>query len=69
MTFIINFDKNLKKNDTELLFTATDSLTYEIKSKDACEEFFNYKHLFDFSEFKSKFFDSTNRKSYWQNER
>ena len=31
----------LKKHfDAELLFTDTDSLTYEIKSKDVYEEFF-----------------------------
>ena len=30
----------------ELLFTDTDSLTYEIKSEDVYEELFKYKHLF-----------------------
>ena len=59
--FHYNFIK--KKFDTDLLFTDTDSLTYEIKSKDVYEEFFKYKHLFDFSEYKSKIFDSTNKKS------
>ena len=40
----------IKKNfDAELLFTDTDSLTYEIKSGDVYEEFFKHKHLFDFS--------------------
>ena len=38
----------IKKNfDAKLLFTDTDSLTYEIKSEDVYEEFFKYKHLFD----------------------
>ena len=30
-----------------MLFTKTDSLTYEIKSEDVYEEFFKHKHLFD----------------------
>ena len=49
---------------TELLFTETDSLTYEIKSKDIYEEFFKRKHLFDFSNYQkySKSFDETNKK-------
>ena len=55
-----NFIK--KKFDADLSFTDTDTLTYEIKSKDVYEEFFKYKHLFDFSEYKSKFSDSTNKK-------
>ena len=45
-----------------MLFTDTDSLTNEIKSKDVSEELFKYKYLFDFSEYKSKFFDWTNKK-------
>ena len=54
----------IKKNfDAELLFTDTDSLTYEIKSKDFYEEFFKHKHLFNFSNFSkdSKFYDSQNK--------
>ena len=48
----------------ELLFTDTDSLTYEIKSKDVYEEFFRHKYLFDFSNYPedSRFFDPTNKK-------
>ena len=42
-----NFIK--KHFDTELLFSGTDILTYEIKSKDVYEEFFKPKHLFDIS--------------------
>ena len=41
--FHYNFIK--KKIDAELLFTHTDSLTYEIKSEDVYEEFFMHKHL------------------------
>ena len=48
--------------DAELLFTDTDSLTYEIKSEDIYDEFFKYKYFFDFSEYQSKFFDPTNKK-------
>ena len=45
-----------------MLFTDTDSLTYEIKSEDIYEEFLKHKHLFDFSNFSkdSKFYDSQN---------
>ena len=47
-----------------MLFTYTDSLTYEIKSEDVYEEFFKHKHLFDFSNYPkdSKFFDQANKK-------
>ena len=44
------------------MFTDTDSFIYEIKSKDVYEEFFKYKHLFDFSEFQSHFFDPNNKR-------
>ena len=55
----------LKKHfDSELLFTDTDSLTYEIKSEDVYEKNFKHKHLFDFSNYleDSKFFDQANKK-------
>ena len=55
----------IKKNfNAELLFTDTDSLTYEIKSENVYEEFFKWKDLFDFSNYSkdSKFFDETNKK-------
>ena len=40
----------IKKHfDNKFLYTDTDSLTYEIKSKNVYEEFFKHKHLFDFS--------------------
>ena len=46
-----------------MLFTDTDSITYEIKSEDVYEEFFKFKHLFDFNYPKdSKIFDPTNKK-------
>ena len=55
----------IKKNfNAELLFTDTDSLTYEIKSENVYEEFFKWKDLFDFSNYPkdSKFFNETNKK-------
>ena len=56
----------IKKHiDAELLFTDTDSLTYEIKwNKNVYEVLFKYKHLFDFSSYPKdpKFFDETNKK-------
>ena len=60
--FHYNFIK--KHFDDELLFTDTESLTYEIKSEDVYEEFFQHKHLFNFSNYPkdSTFFDETNKK-------
>ena len=37
--------------ELELLFTQTNSLTYEIKSEDVYKEFFKHKHFFDFGNF------------------
>ena len=55
---------HLKNFDTELLFTDTDSLVYEIKSENIYEEFFKWKDLFDFSNYSkdSIFYDDTNKK-------
>ena len=49
--------------DVELSFTDTGRFAYEIKSWDLSEEFFNHKHLFDFSKYPkdSKFFYETNK--------
>ena len=62
MTFITTLSK--KKINAELLFTNTDSLNYEIKSKNVYEEFYKWKDLFDFSNYSkdSKFFDESNKK-------
>ena len=54
----------IKKNfNAELLFTDTDSLTYEIKLENVYEFFFKWKDLFDFSNYSkdSKFYDDTNK--------
>ena len=52
------------KFDAKLLFTDTDSLVYEIKTKDIYEDFYEDKNLFDFSDYPldSKFFDPVNKK-------
>ena len=46
-----------------MLFTDTDSLTYEIKSNDVYEELFKHQHLFDFSNYPkdSKFYGEANK--------
>ena len=60
--FHYNFIK--KKFSAELLFTDTDSLTYEIKSENVYKEFFKWKNLFDVSNYSkdSTFYDDTNKK-------
>ena len=60
--FYYNFIKKIF--NAELLFTDTDSLTYEIKAENVYEDFFKWKDLFDFSNYSkdSKFFDNTNKK-------
>ena len=52
------------KFDAKLLFTDTDSLVYEIKTKDIYEDFYEDKNLFHFSDYPldSKFFDPVNKK-------
>ena len=39
------------KFDAKLLFTDTDSLVYEIKTEDICEDFYLDNDLFDFSDY------------------
>ena len=49
---------------SQLLMTNTDSLVYEIKTKDVYKEFWKYKEEFDFSGYPkgSKYYDKTNKK-------
>ena len=56
--FHYNFIKKIF--DADLLFTDTDSLTYEMKSKNIYKEFFKYKPLFNLINYPkdSMFFDS-----------
>ena len=46
------------------MLTDTDSLVYEIRTGDVYEDFYQYKNLFDFSDYplNSKFFDPVNKK-------
>ena len=46
-----------------MLFTGTDSLTYEIKSENVYKEFVKWKDLFDFGNYSkdSKIFNETNK--------
>ena len=61
-----DFHYNFIKKDfnAELLFTDTDSLTYEIISEDVYEKIFKWKDLFNFNNYSKdlKFFDMTNKK-------
>ena len=61
---MISITTLLKRIIAELLSPDTDSLTYEIKSKNVYEELFKRKDLFDFSNYlkDSKLFDETNKK-------
>ena len=71
--FHYRYSKN--KFDAKLLLTDTDSLVYEIKTKNVYENFYLDKDLFDFSHYplNSKFFDPVNKKvigkkeKYWKN--
>ena len=51
------------KCNANLLFRDTDSLVYEIKTNDVCEDFYKDKDLFDVSDYPkdSKFFDPVNK--------
>ena len=48
----------------QLLFTDTDSLTYEIQTKDVYKDFWKNKDQFDNSDYPgdSKFYDKSNKK-------
>ena len=53
-----------KYSDLTLLFTDTDSLTYQIQTDNVYEDFYADKHLFDFSgyENESPFYNDENKK-------
>ena len=57
--FHYDYIKNKCGNNSGLLFTDTDSLMYEIKTKDVYEDFSKDKEMFDFSNFStgSKYYD------------
>ena len=61
-TYDFHYNYIKKKFDAEFLFTDTDSLIYEIKSKNINKDFFINSLLFDFSNFSknSEFYDNQN---------
>ena len=62
--FHYNYIKQQYGNKARLLFTDTDSLTYEIEAKDVYQDFWNDKDKFDNSDYpeSSPYFDKTNKK-------
>ena len=64
LMYKFHYDYVCGKYDAKLLFTDTDTLVYEISSKDVYEQCFKDRGVFDFSGYPidSKYYDSTNRK-------
>ena len=62
--FHYNYIKSKYGDKAKLLFTDTDSLTYEIETKDAYKNFWNDKDKFDNSDYpeSSPYFNKTNKK-------
>ena len=62
--FHYNYIKYKYGNKAQLLFTDTDSLTYEIETKDAYKDFFKDKSKFDNSDYnnESPFYNTANKK-------
>ena len=62
--FHYNYIKQKYGSKAKLLFTDTDSLTYEIEAKDVYSDFWNDKVKFDNSDYpeSSPYFDKTNKK-------
>ena len=62
--FHYNYIKKKYGNKARLLFTDTDSLTYEIETEDVYQDFWNDKDKFDNSGYpeSSPYFDKTNKK-------
>ena len=62
--FHYNYIKEKCGNKAKLLFTDTDSLTYEIETEDVYQDFSNDKDRFDNSDYpeSSQYFDKTNKK-------
>ena len=62
--FHYNYIKNKYEDKAKLLFTDTDSLTYEIEAEDVYKDFWKDKDMFDNSGYDndSQFFDKTKKK-------
>ena len=62
--FHYKFIKKKYEGKAKLLFTDTDSLTYEIEAEDVYQDFWNDKEKFDNSDYSesSPFYDKTNKK-------
>ena len=62
--FHYNYIKKKYGDKAKLLFTDTDSLTYEIETEDVYKDFWNDKDKFDNSDYpeSSPYFDKTNKK-------
>ena len=52
--FHYDYIKNKFCNNSRLLFTDTDSLTFEINTEDFYEDFSNDKEMFDFSNYSTR---------------
>ena len=61
--FYYDYVKNKYGNNTILVFTGTDSLIYEIKTKDVYEDFSKDKEILDFSNYlaKSNYYNDSNK--------
>ena len=62
--FHYNYIKKKYNNRARLLFTDTDSLTYEIEAEDIYKDFWNDKHMFDNSDYpeSSSYYCNVNKK-------
>lgn len=63
--FHYDYIKKKFNDKARLLFTDTDSLTYEIETDDVCRDFQNDKDKFNNSDYpeNSPYFDKTNKKN------